>query len=153
MRRAANVNGGNATRCRNETVFDHRIVGNQAVVDACERNSVTSAGDHNVVRHTDVCPVRVEGVNSLQIGWKWKSRVCLPDDPVAVDQDVLEMVHRRAGRQKACLALHRVFVVAVADVQIVVDGVVRYREIARCIVNPIIAKMINLVVLEQIPFG
>ena len=59
------------------------------------------------------------------------------------------MVHSGAGRQKACLALHRVFVVAVADVQIVVDGVVRYREIARCIVNPIIAKMINLVVREE----
>ena len=59
------------------------------------------------------------------------------------------MVHSRARRQKACLALHGVFVVAVADVQIVVDAVVRDREIARGIVNPIIAKMINLVVREE----
>ena len=94
----------------------------------------------------DVRPVRVEGVDALQIGRKRKPRVGLPDDKVAVDEDVLEVVHSRARRQKACLALHGVFVVAVADVEVVVDRVVRDREIARGVVNSIIAKMVNLVV-------
>ena len=56
------------------------------------------------------------------------------------------MVQRRARRQKACLTLHRVFVVAVADVQVVADGVVGDRDVACVVVDPVVAEMIDLVV-------
>ena len=59
-----------------------------AVMDAHKGNSVTSAGDHYVVRHRHIRPILVEGVDPLQILRKRQLRVCLPDHQVAVDQDV-----------------------------------------------------------------
>ena len=82
----------------------------------------------------------------LQIGRKRKLGIGLPDDQVAVDQDVLEMVHGDARRQDADHALHGVFMIAVADVQIVVDVVLGDGEIARRVVNSVVAKMVDLVV-------
>ena len=99
-----------------------------------------------LLRYLDICPVRIEGADALQICWKRKHRVGLPDDQVAVDQDVLEMVHSGARRQDADLALHGVFMIAVANVQIVVDIVLGDGEIACREINSIIAKMVDLVV-------
>ena len=50
------------------------------------------------------------------------------------------------GAQDAYHALHGVFMIAVADVQIVVDVVLGYRDIARGIVDCVVAKMVDLVV-------
>ena len=87
-----------------------------------------------------------EGVDALQIGRKRKLRVGLPDDHVAVDQDVLEMVDSDAWRQDADHALHGVFMIAVADVQVVMDIVLGDGEIACRVINSVVAKMIDLVV-------
>ena len=59
------------------------------------------------------------------------------------------MVQGGARREGGRSALHRVFVVAVADVEVVVDGVVRDREVVCGIVNAVIAEMIDHVVGEQ----
>ena len=59
------------------------------------------------------------------------------------------MVHSDARRQDADHALHGVFMIAVADIQIVMDVVVGDREIACAIVNAVVAKMVDLVVREQ----
>ena len=56
------------------------------------------------------------------------------------------MVHSDAWRQEAYDALHGVLMIAVADVQVVVEVIVGDRDVARCIVNAIIAKMVDLVV-------
>jgi hypothetical protein len=149
VRGAANVNGGDATGRRKEAVLDHGIVSDQAVMDALKGNSVTSAGDHNVVRHRHISPVLVKGVDPLQIGRKRGLWVRLPNDQVAVNQDVREGVEGNAWRERAILPLHRVFVIAVADIEVVVDGVMGDREVVRGIVNGVIAEVVDDIVSEE----
>jgi hypothetical protein len=115
-------------------------------MDARERDSPARARDHDVVGYGNVRPIRVERVDALQISWERKLRVGLPDDQVAVDQDILETIHGSARRQNADHALHAVLVIAVADVQIVMDVIFRDGEIACSVINSVIAKMVDLVV-------
>ena len=56
------------------------------------------------------------------------------------------MIYSDAGRQGADHALHGVFMITVANVQIVMDVVLCDGEIAGRIVDSIITKMVNLVV-------
>ena len=84
----------------------------------------------------------------MQAARKRKIRVGLPDDRVAVDHDVFEIVHRDARRQDADHALHGVWMIAVADVQVVVNVVLRNAKVARGVIDPVVAKMIDLVARE-----
>ena len=59
----------------------------------------------------------------------------LPDDEVAVDQDVLETVHSGSRRQDADLALHGVRMNAIADVQVVMDVILGDGEIACAVIE------------------
>ena len=65
---------------------------------------------------------------------------------VAVDQDVLETVYGGSRGQDADLALHGVFMIAIANVQVVVDVVLGDGEIACREINSVVAKMVDLVV-------
>ena len=61
----------------------------------------------------------------------------------------LEIVYSRAWRQGADLALHGVFMNAIADVKVVVDVILGDREIACREINSVVAEMINLIVGED----
>jgi hypothetical protein len=49
-------------------IVEYRVIGDQAVVDAGQGHAPARAGDDDVVRHRQVRPVFIKGVDSLQIG-------------------------------------------------------------------------------------
>ena len=108
-----------------QVVFNNRVVDNLSIMGARKEDAPTRGGHDDVVGHGHVRPFLIKGVDALQIGRERELRVRLSDDPVAVDQDVREVVVGNAPEQRPVLSLHRVFVVAVADVEVVVDVVVR----------------------------
>jgi hypothetical protein len=121
-------------------VIQHRVVDDLAAVHAGEADAPTGAGHDNVVRHREVRPISIEGVDPLQIGWEWQLRIGLSDDPVAVDNDV-------AGYAR--ISLHAIHVRAVPEHLVVVNVILCDQYIARDVVDPIVAKSVDLVAGEQ----
>jgi hypothetical protein len=130
-------------------IVEYRVIGDQAVVDAGQGHAPARAGDDDVVRHRHIRPILVEGVDTLHTERERDRRVFLPDDPVAVDQDVREGVVGAGRRVRADDALHGVRMVAVIHAEIVVDGVVRQRDVVARVVEAVVAEVVDLVLRRQ----
>src|ERR1700678_3059309 len=93
-------------------VIHRRIVDDLAVMEARIEDAPTGTGDDDIVGHGDIRPIAIEGVDPLEIRWEGQVRIGLPDDPVAVDNDV-------GGRSR--ISLHAVHMRAVPEYQVVVN--------------------------------
>ena len=138
-------------------VVKHRVVDDLAAMDARIGDAPTGAGHHHVVGDGKVGPVAVEGVDPLHIEREFEVRIRLPDAAVALDDDIrvggignaLGVLRRGRSVDRPKETLHAVRVVAVADIQVVVDVIVADDEIVRAVIEAVVAEMVDLVVREN----
>jgi hypothetical protein len=87
---------GSVFRAAVGAVVHHRVVDDLAAMYAGEVDAPT--GQDDIVRHREVCPIAIEGVDALKIRGEWQVRIGLTNDPVAIDHDVFER-HGLCGRE------------------------------------------------------
>ena len=121
-------------------VGKNRVVDDLAVVHARKANAPAGAGDDNVVRHREVRPIPVECVDALKVVRERQIWIGLPDDPIAVDHDVAEL---------ARISLQAVRVRAVGEVDAIMNVILCYQNVARIVVDPVVAKALDIVAGEQ----